>query len=57
MSVGIQQRRKTDLEDGLGTLDSNPEINPGGHIFGDSKAAWSCDARELPVWAEYPQGS
>ncbi len=37
-----------------GTLDSNPEINPDGHIFGDSKAEWSCDARELPVWAEYP---
>jgi hypothetical protein len=54
MSVGIQQRRKTDLEDGLGTLDSNPEINPDGHIFGDSKSAWSCDVRELPVWEEYP---
>jgi len=54
MSVRTQQRRKTDLEGGLGTLDSNPEINPDGHIFGDSKAAWSCDVRELPVWAEYP---
>jgi hypothetical protein len=37
-----------------GTLDSNPEINPDGHIFGDSKAAWSCDVRELPTWAGYP---
>ena len=37
-----------------GTLDSNPEINPTGYIFGDSKAAWSCDSRELPTWAEYP---
>ncbi len=37
-----------------GTLDSSPEIHPDGHIFGDSKAEWSCDARELPTWAEYP---
>ena len=37
-----------------GTLDSNPEINPDGHIFGDSKAEWSCDAADLPTWAEYP---
>jgi hypothetical protein len=54
MSVRTQQRRITDLEGGLGTLDSNPEIIPDGHIFGDSKAAWSCDVRELPVWPEYP---
>jgi hypothetical protein len=37
-----------------GTLDNNPEISPDGHIFGDSKAEWSCDTRELPTWAEYP---
>lgn len=37
-----------------GSLDSNPEINPSGHIFCDSKVDWSCDLRELPVWGEYP---
>jgi hypothetical protein len=40
-----------------GTLDSHPELKPSGRIFFDSKAAWSCDAVDLPVWAEYPQRS
>ncbi len=40
-----------------GSLDSNPDIEPSGRIFFDSKAEWSCDSTELPVWAEYPQRS
>jgi hypothetical protein len=37
-----------------GSLDSNPDVSPNCYIFGDSKAEWSCDAAELPTWAEYP---
>lgn len=40
-----------------GTLDSNPEIDPSGHIFWGSKADWSSEDGELPKWAEYPQQS
>lgn len=40
-----------------GTLDSHPQLKPGGRIFYGSRAEWSCDAGELPVWQEYPQRS
>ena len=40
-----------------GSLDSSPEIEPTGRIFVGSKADWSCDTSELPVWDEYPQRS
>lgn len=36
-----------------GSLDHTPDINPGSRIFWDSRAEWSCDAAELPVWPEY----
>lgn len=38
-----------------GTLNDEPPIPPGGRIFWDSRAQWSC-ADELPVHAEYPAG-
>lgn len=37
-----------------GSLDNEPEISPQARIFWDSRAAWSCEAGELPVFAEYP---
>jgi hypothetical protein len=40
-----------------GSLDSSPDIKPDARIFIGSKAEWSCDASELPVWDEYPQKS
>jgi len=36
-----------------GSLDSQPPINPQGHIFWDSRASWSCED-SLPVYSEYP---
>lgn len=38
-----------------GSLDSHPALNPSGRIFYDSKADWSCDTSDLPLWPEYPQ--
>ncbi len=40
-----------------GSLDSSPDIKPDARIFIGSKADWSCDTSELPVWDEYPQRS
>jgi len=36
-----------------GSLDTQPPINPQGHIFWDSRADWSCED-SLPVYAQYP---
>ena len=37
-----------------GSLDESPAIDPTARIFWESRAAWSCDASEIPVWPEYP---
>ena len=37
-----------------GTLDHDPGLEPEARIFGGSRASWSCDARELPQFEEYP---
>jgi hypothetical protein len=37
-----------------GSLDESPAIDPTARIFWESRAAWSCDASEIPVWSEYP---
>ena len=37
-----------------GSLDSMPWIQPEARIFWGSRAEWSCDASDLPVFAEYP---
>jgi hypothetical protein len=37
-----------------GTLDEEPPLQPGGRIFQDSRAQWSCSGDDLPVYAEYP---
>lgn len=37
-----------------GTLNDEPPIEPGGRIFWDSRAQWSCSDDALPVHAEYP---
>ena len=39
-----------------GSLDNEPDIQPQARIFWDSRTAWSCDGKELPVFAEYPPG-
>ncbi len=39
-----------------GSLDMVPEMKPQARIFWDSRVAWSCDDKELPVFAEYPPG-
>ena len=37
-----------------GSLDESPAIDPTARIFWESRADWSCDASEIPVWPEYP---
>jgi hypothetical protein len=37
-----------------GSLDDEPGLRPQARIFLGSKAEWSCDATELPQYAEYP---
>ncbi len=37
-----------------GTLDAEPPVRPGGRIFWDSRADWSCSGDDLPVYPEYP---
>lgn len=37
-----------------GSLDEDPGLRPEARIFGASRAAWSCDATDLPVFDEYP---
>lgn len=38
-----------------GSLDDSPGISPTARIFWDSRADWSCDPGNLPVWPEYAQ--
>jgi len=38
-----------------GSLDNEPEATPVGRIFCNSRASWSCDRSELPIWPEYPR--
>lgn len=38
-----------------GSLDHSPDIGPTARIFWDSRADWSCDAGDVPVWPEYPK--
>ena len=40
-----------------GTLDDESPIKPGARIFWDSRTAWSCEAGDLPVFAEYPEAN
>ncbi len=37
-----------------GSLDEEPDFMPQARIFDSSRAAWSCDETELPVFEEYP---
>jgi len=37
-----------------GSLDSEPPIQPQGHIFWDSRAGWSCESGDKPHYSEYP---
>jgi hypothetical protein len=37
-----------------GSLDESPELEANARIFWSSRAAWSCDSGDLPVWDEYP---
>ncbi len=37
-----------------GSLDDEAPLQPQARIFYESRASWSCDARELPVHSEYP---
>lgn len=37
-----------------GSLDVEPEIQPTGRIFWDSRADWSCSGDDLPRHSEYP---
>jgi hypothetical protein len=37
-----------------GSLDNALDVKPQARIFWDSRAEWSCEAGDLPVYAEYP---
>lgn len=37
-----------------GSLAAEPEIRPQARIFWDSRVGWSCEAGDLPTFAEYP---
>ena len=37
-----------------GSLDDEPDMQPQARIFKGSRAAWSCEAVELPEFEEYP---
>jgi len=37
-----------------GSLDNSPDIGPTARIFWSSRADWSCDAGDIPIWPEYP---
>lgn len=37
-----------------GSLDDEPGSAPQARIFTSSRAAWSCDASEMPEFSEYP---
>lgn len=38
-----------------GSLDVSPTIGPTARIFWESRAGWSCDTSEIPVWPQFPQ--
>ncbi len=40
-----------------GSLDDDIDLSPQARIFWDSRAHWSCEGDELPVFAEYPSSS
>ena len=40
-----------------GTLDCDPPMQPNGRIFWGSRADWSCEAGDIPVFDEYPPAS
>ena len=40
-----------------GTLDTDPGIRPAARIFAGSRAQWSCDTSELPVYEAYPESA
>lgn len=40
-----------------GSLDGDAPIKPQARIFFGSRAAWSCEADAVPVFAEYPPQS
>ena len=37
-----------------GSLDNDPGLTPEARIFHGSRAAWSCDDREVPYYETYP---
>jgi hypothetical protein len=37
-----------------GSLDHEPAVEPEARIFGNSRAGWSCEGGELPVFDTYP---
>jgi hypothetical protein len=39
-----------------GSLDEEPDLAPQARIFTGSRAAWSCEATEVPGFNEYPVG-
>jgi hypothetical protein len=54
-SLGVPTRGN--LSDiALGTLDSDPGVRPGEHIFVGSKAAWYQINDTLPQYEEWPPG-
>ena len=38
-----------------GSLDRSPDIDPTARIFWESRADWSYDAGDIPVWPAYPE--
>jgi hypothetical protein len=38
-----------------GTLDDDSGLAATDRIFWGSRASWSCDSGELPVWDQYPE--
>ena len=39
-----------------GSLDEEPDLAPQARIFTGSRADWSCEGTEVPVFTEYPIG-
>ncbi len=37
-----------------GSLDDEPGLQPQARLFAGSRAGWSCEDTELPVFEEYP---
>lgn len=38
-----------------GSMDTDPGLMPEARIFWDSRATWSCQGDNIPVFPEYPQ--